>query len=77
EALKAVTLNAARVLGIDAEFGSVTPGKRANLIITDGSPLQPTTQIKGVFIAGRPFAPESKQTRLYQRYSERLAPPAE
>lgn len=72
EALKAVTLNAARVLGIDRELGSITPGKRANLIITDGSPLQPTTQIKAVFVAGRPFAPESKQTRLYERYLQRL-----
>ena len=72
EALEAVTLSAARVLGIDHELGSITPGKRANLIITDGSPLQPTTQIKAVFVAGRPFAPESKQTRLYERYLQRL-----
>jgi len=73
EALKSVTLNAAKVLGVDADVGSITAGKRANLIITDGSPLQPTTQIKGIFIAGRPFAPESKQTRLYERYLERLS----
>ena len=76
EALKSVTLSAAQVLGIDHELGSITPGKRANLIITDGSPLQPTTQIKGVFVAGRPFAPESKQTRLYERYQQRSAPAA-
>lgn len=71
-ALKSVTLNAAKVLGVEHELGSITPGKRANLIVTDGSPLQPTTQIKGVFIGGRPFAPESKQTRLYERYLQRL-----
>ncbi|MFO1096395.1 MAG: amidohydrolase family protein [Planctomycetaceae bacterium] len=74
DALKSVTLNAAKVLGVDRELGSIKVGKRANLIITDGSPLQPATQIKGLFIAGRPFAPDSKQTRLYDRYAERLNP---
>ncbi len=74
EALKAITLNAARVLGVEESLGSITTGKTANLIITDGSPLQHTTQIKGVFVAGRPHAPESKQTRLYERYLQRLEP---
>jgi imidazolonepropionase-like amidohydrolase len=72
EALKAITLNAAKVLGIDDRVGSLTPGKTANLVITDGSPLQPTTQMKGVFVAGRPYKPESKQTRMYERYLQRL-----
>jgi imidazolonepropionase-like amidohydrolase len=72
EALKAITLNAAKVLGIDDRVGSLTPGKTANLVITDGSPLQPTTQIKGVIVAGRPYKPESKQTRMYERYLQRL-----
>ena len=74
EALKSVTLNAARILGIDKECGSITPGKRADFIITDGSPLQPTTQIKAVFVHGQPFAPESRQTRLYEKYRARLTP---
>ena len=74
EALKSVTLHAARILGIDKECGSITVGKRADLIITDGSPLQTTTQIKGVFVGGQPFAPESRQTRLYEKYRARLTP---
>lgn len=72
EALKSVTLNAARLLGIAKECGSITPGKRADLIITDGSPLQTTTQIKGIFVSGQPFRPESRQTRLYEKYRVRL-----
>ena len=72
EALKSITLNAARVLGMDESLGSITTGKTANLTITDGSPLQHTTQIKGVFVAGEPYAPESRHTRLYERYLERL-----
>ncbi len=74
EALKSVTLHAARILGIDKECGSITIGKRADLILTDGSPLQTTTQIKGVFVNGQPFAPESRQTRLYEKYRARLTP---
>lgn len=74
EALKSVTLNAARLLGIDKECGSITAGKRADLIITDGSPLQTTTQIKATVVGGRPFAPESRQTRLYEKYRARLNP---
>ncbi len=34
--------------------------------------MQHTTQIKGVFVAGEPFAPESRQTRFYERYRRRL-----
>jgi imidazolonepropionase-like amidohydrolase len=71
-ALEAITLSSARVLGIEDEVGSITPGKIANLVITDGSPLQHTTQIKGTFVAGEPYAPESRQTRFYEKYRQRL-----
>ena len=72
EALKSVTLGAARVLGIDKQIGSLEVGKLANLVILDGSPLQITSQVKGVFVAGEPFRPESRQTRFYKRYRRRL-----
>jgi imidazolonepropionase-like amidohydrolase len=72
EALKAVTLNAAKIMQADDRLGSVTAGKLANLVITDGSPLQETTQYKAIFIAGRPYAPESRHTRLYEKYRTRL-----
>ncbi len=74
EGLKSVTLNAAKILGMDDRLGSITPGKTASLILTDGNPLQHTTQIKAVFVAGQPFAPESRQTRFYERYLQRLEP---
>jgi imidazolonepropionase-like amidohydrolase len=72
EALKAVTLNAARVIQADDKLGSLTAGKLANLIITDGSPLQETTQYKAIFIAGKPYPAESRHTRLYEKYRGRL-----
>ena len=71
-ALHSVTLGAARVLGIDKQVGSLDVGKHANIVILDGSPLQVTSQVKGVFVDGRPFRPESRQTRFYQRYRRRL-----
>lgn len=72
EAIKAVTINAARVLGVDDRVGSLTAGKLANLVICDGSPLQPTTQYKAIFVSGKAYAAESRHTRLYERYRERL-----
>ncbi|HMO36008.1 MAG TPA: amidohydrolase family protein, partial [Gemmatales bacterium] len=72
EGLKAVTLYAAQILGLDQQLGSIEPGKMANLVLTDGDLLEPTTQVRGLFIAGNPVEPHSKQTRLYERYRERL-----
>ncbi|RLS54886.1 MAG: hypothetical protein DWH91_10725 [Planctomycetota bacterium] len=72
-ALKSVTLYPAQLLGIAAECGSITPGKRADLIITDGSPLLTTTQIHATIVAGQAYLPESRQTRLYEKYRARLS----
>jgi imidazolonepropionase-like amidohydrolase len=71
EALKAVTLNAAEIWGIDDLYGSVAPGKYADLIVTDGDPLEIATQVKMMFIKGEAVDLESKHTRLYKRYSGR------
>jgi imidazolonepropionase-like amidohydrolase len=72
EALKAVTLYPAEILGLADKLGSIQTGKVANLVLTDGDLLEPTTQVRGLFINGVPVTPESKQTRLYERYRERL-----
>ena len=72
EGLKSVTLNAAKILGIDSQVGSLTVGKLANVVIADGSPLLQATQIKGTFVDGNPYPPETRQTRLYEKYKQRL-----
>lgn len=72
EGLRAVTLSAAEILGIDGEVGSLTLGKRANLVLSDGPLLQHTSQIRATFIDGKPYLPESRQTRFYERYRRRL-----
>lgn len=72
EALKAVTLYPAQILGLEKEVGSIEVGKRANLVLTNGDILQTTTNVYGLFIDGKPIAPTSKHTRLYERYLQRL-----
>ena len=72
EGLKSVTLNAARILGLDKQIGSLTAGKLAHIVIADGNPLLQTTQIKGTFVDGKPYNAETRQTRLYEKYRQRL-----
>ncbi len=74
-ALRAITSDAAAILGVADRTGSLTPGKRASLVIADGSLLQITTGIKAVIVDGVPYPPESRQTRFYERYLQRLRTP--
>jgi imidazolonepropionase-like amidohydrolase len=71
-ALRSVTLSAAELLGVGAELGSIEPGKRATLIVTDGDPLEIPTQVKLAFIDGAKIDLSSKHTQLYEKYNERL-----
>jgi imidazolonepropionase-like amidohydrolase len=52
-ALRAITLNAAAVLGLDDQMGSIEPGKEANLAIFDGDPLLPSTATTHTIIDGQ------------------------
>src|SRR5262249_17954651 len=72
EGLKAVTLDAAQVLGVAEDLGSSQKGRTANLVIATGDVLQASTQVAGLFVNGKPLPPASKHTRLYERYRERL-----
>jgi imidazolonepropionase-like amidohydrolase len=71
EALKAVTINPAEILGVADQYGSIEKGKVANLFVTDGDPFETKTQVKHVFIAGWMIPMESRQTRLYDEFLER------
>lgn len=72
EGLKAITLNPARILGVSDKLGSIEEGKIANLVLTDGDLLQPSTQVKALFVQGQSIDPANKQTRLYEKYRQRL-----
>ncbi len=71
EGLRAVTLNAAEILGMGDELGSIDVGKRADLIITDGDPLQILTHVEMAFIAGKEVSLDSRHTRLWKEYRNR------
>jgi len=71
EAVKAVTINAAQILGIDAQTGSISEGKFANIMLTDGDPLEHATKVKQLFIAGKPVELKSKHTDLYEKFIKR------
>lgn len=51
-ALRAITLEAARLLGIEEEHGSIDVGKVADLVLFDGDPFEYTTHVVGVVAAG-------------------------
>ena len=53
EALKAITINPAKVLGIDAEYGSIELGKMADLVLWSGDPLDVQSRVEKVFIHGQ------------------------
>ncbi len=71
DALKSITLWPAEILGAGDRLGSLSPGKDATLIITDGDPLEAPTQVRGAYIQGRPVDLSSRQTRLYEKYREK------
>lgn len=70
-AIRSITLNPARILGVDSKVGSIDKGKLANLVVTDGDILEYRTHIRYVFINGKAVSLESKHTRLYEKYSQR------
>ena len=71
EALKSVTLYAAEILGIDDKVGSLEKGKDATLIITDGDPLEITTQVEQVYIQGKTIDMGDRHKILYGKYKEK------
>jgi imidazolonepropionase-like amidohydrolase len=69
EALSAITLNAAKILGIDDVTGSIEVGKDANIVISTGDILDMrTNNITHAFIQGRSLDLNDKQKQLYERY---------
>ena len=72
-ALSLITLNTAKILGIDDNVGSLEVGKDATLFISEGDALDMrTNKLDKVFIQGRDVSLETHQTQLYKRYSKKL-----
>jgi imidazolonepropionase-like amidohydrolase len=74
EALAAITLNAAKILGIDQRTGSIEVGKDANLIISEGDLLDMmTSKVTDAFIQGRKINLNNKHTELYEKYKKKYS----
>ncbi len=71
EALKAVTLNAAQIWGVSDRIGSIEEGKWADLMVTDGDPLEAKTQVKQLYIKGKTVDLDNRHKRLYEKYLNR------
>jgi imidazolonepropionase-like amidohydrolase len=70
-ALEAVTKNGAEMLGLDGDIGTIEVGKTANLIVTDGNPLEIQTLVTDLFILGRQVSTDNKHRSLYEKYRAR------
>jgi len=73
DAMMAVTKNAADIWGVGDQIGTVEEGKWADLLVTDGNPLETKTQIKLLFIKGKPVDLNNRQKELYEKYLNRPA----
>ena len=67
-AIRALTIDAAEILGVGNRLGSIEPGKIANLIVTRGDPLDVRGEVTHVIINGREVGLENKHLALYERY---------
>lgn len=69
EALQTVTLNSARILGIDDKTGSLETGKDANIVVSTGDILDMSTNnVEYAFITGRNISLDNKHKQLYRRF---------
>lgn len=71
EALKAITIYPAEIFGVADRIGSLAPGKLANVILTDGDPLEIRTSVKRVFIGGEEITMDSYHTLLNEKFKKR------
>jgi imidazolonepropionase-like amidohydrolase len=70
-ALKAVTEYPAEIFGLGDQLGTLETGKVANVIVTDGDPLELTTNVRFLFIKGQLTSTNNKQKSLYEKYLNR------
>jgi imidazolonepropionase-like amidohydrolase len=71
EAIKAISLYPAQILGVEDKLGSLERGKHATFFVSDGDPLDIRSNVEKIFVQGRELALEDKQTRLQKKYEEK------
>ena len=63
-ALRSITLDAAEILGIADRFGSIEPGKAADLVLYDGDPFEHATHTTHVVVDGRLVYERARRERI-------------
>jgi imidazolonepropionase-like amidohydrolase len=71
EALRAVTVNPAQIFGLGNQIGTLETGKIANVIVTNGDPLEITTDVRYLFIRGQLTSTNNRHKSLYEKYLNR------
>jgi imidazolonepropionase-like amidohydrolase len=71
EALRAVTIAPAEIFGLSDRLGTLESGKVANVIVSNGDPLELTTDVRYLFIKGQLTSTDNKQKALYEKYLNR------
>ena len=71
DALEAVTIESARIFGVDSLLGSLEAGKQATLFVADGDPFEPSTTVHHLFINGWNVPLTSRHTELYNEFLDR------
>jgi imidazolonepropionase-like amidohydrolase len=74
EAYRALTLNAAAILGLGDLMGSIDVGKRADIIVVNDDPMQILANVERMWIGGEEMPLVSKHSRLYEQFRGRQAP---
>lgn len=70
-AIRAITLSPAEILGVADHVGSLEVGKDATLFLCDGNPLEAATHTEAAWIAGKPVDLDDKHKRLRQKYEQK------
>lgn len=71
EALKAITLYPAQILGVADRVGSLEVGKDATLFVATGDPLEAATQVTAAYVRGRKVDLTDRHKQLYEKYQEK------
>ncbi len=69
-ALAAISTNPAKIWGLEAQLGTIEPGKIGDLVIWDGDPLELSSRPVAVFINGQQTSLENRQSKLAERYKD-------
>ena len=70
-ALRGLTINPAEIFGVADRYGSLEPGKVANVMVTTGDPMDVRSTVRYLFIRGEPVPLDDRHTRLYEQFRAR------